>query len=260
MPNGASEAIPAVRGRVVRYPKDHRWRDDVPTECFAVATQARARAQQWLTDDHMCRCLPQHRHYRVPGGPDGCQPWRHRLANPRSLNAMNAFSCGADIKVLALVGNRRGTVYRQLLKLPARMAPAGIELMVGELGGLPIYSEDIDSADLPDSVVALRVAAAQADAALVLSPVYGGRSPGVLRNAIDWLTRPGNGELQDKPLAVVGAAVGGFVGVWSHPAGRDAPHIVERIAVVDLGDIVYRLAAEVAGAPMAFAAGHSAAG
>ena len=206
-----------------------------------------------------CRCLPQHRNYGVPGGADGCQPWRHRLANARSLNAMNAFSSGADIKVLALVGNRTGTVYRQLLKLPAQMAPAGIELMVGELGGVPIYSEDIDSADLPDSVVALRVAAAEADAALVLSPVYGSRSPGVLRNAIDWLTRPGNGELQDKPLAVVGGAVGGFVGVWSHPAGRDASHIVEQIAVADLGDMVHRLAAEVGRAPMVFEAGHSAA-
>lgn len=207
-----------------------------------------------------CRCLPQHRHYRVPGGPGGCQPWRHRLAKARSLNAMNAFSSGADIKVLALVGSRTGNIYRQLVKLPPQMAPAGIELTVGELGDLPIYSEDIDSADLPDSVVALRVAAAEADAALVLLPVYGSRSPGVLRNAIDWLTRPGNGELQDKPLAVVGGAVGGFGGVWSHPAGRDAPHIVEQIAVADLGDMVHRLAAEVAGAPMVFEAGHSEAG
>ena len=171
---------------------------------------------------------------------------------------MNAFSSGADIKVLALIGNRTGTAYRQLLQLPPQMAPAGIELMVGELGGVPIYSEDIDSADLPDSVVALRVAAAEADAALVLSPVYGS-SRGALRNAIDWLTRPCSGELQDKPLAVVGGAVSGFVGVWSHPAGRDASHIVEQIAVADLGDMVHRLAAEVARAPMVFEAGHSAA-
>jgi NAD(P)H-dependent FMN reductase len=173
---------------------------------------------------------------------------------------MNAFSSGADIKVLALVSRRTGPVYRQLVKLPARMAPAGIELMVGELGDLPIYSEDIDSTDLPKSVVALRVAAAEADAALVLSPVYGSRSSHVLRNAIDWLTLPGNGELQDKPLAVVGGAAGGFVGVWSHPAGREAPHIVEQIAVADLGDLVHRLAAEVARAPMIFEAGYSASG
>jgi hypothetical protein len=58
---------------------------------------------------------------------------------------------------------------------------------------------------------------------------------------------------------VVGGAVGGFVGVWSHPAGRDAPHIVEQIAVTDLGDLVHRLAADVTRAPMGFEADHSAA-
>ena len=194
-----------------------------------------------------------------PGGPYGGQPWRHRLANARSLNAMNAFSYGADIKVLALVGNRTVTVHRQLLKLPAQMAPAGIKLVVGELGCLPIYREDIDSADLPDSVAALRVAAAEADAALIVSPVYGSRSP-ALRNAIDWLTQPGNGDLQDKPLAVVGGSVGGFVGVWSHPTGRDASHVIEKIAVADLGEMVYRLVAEVSRAPMVFEAGGSAVG
>jgi NAD(P)H-dependent FMN reductase len=167
---------------------------------------------------------------------------------------MNAFSYRADIKVLALVGSRKGAVHRQLLKLPVQMAAAGIKLMIGELGCMPIYREDIDSAELPDSVAALRVTAAEADAALILSPVNGTRSP-ALRNAIDWLTQPGNGELQDKPLAVLGGAVGGFVGVWSHPAGRDASHVIEKIAVADLGEMVYRLAAEVSRAPIVFEAG-----
>jgi len=174
----------------------------------------------------------------------------------RDVKAMTAFSGRADIKILALVSPRMGNIYRRLLKLPARTALAGIQLIVGELGGLPTYSEDIDSADVHGSVAALRVAAAQADAALILSPVYGSRR-GALRNAIDWLTRPCNGELQNKPLAVVVPAVGGFVGVWSHSANRDAPHIVERIAVADLGDLVHKLAAEVVRAPMAFEAVHS---
>jgi hypothetical protein len=167
---------------------------------------------------------------------------------------VNAFSCGADIKVLALVGKRAGTVYGQLLKSSTQIAQAGVELIVGELGGLPIYRQGIDSVDLPDSVVALHLAAAEADAALIVSPVYGSPTPRALRNAIDWLTRPGNGELQDKPLAVVGGTVRGFFGVWSHPAGRGEPHIVEQIAVADLCDMVHRLAAEVARAPMVFEA------
>jgi NAD(P)H-dependent FMN reductase len=172
---------------------------------------------------------------------------------------MNAFSHRADIKVLALVGNRTGTVHRQLLELPVQMAAAGIRLMVGELGRVPIYREDIDSAELPDSLAALRVTAAEADAALILSPVHGTRSP-ALRNAIDWLTLPGNGELQDKPLAVLSGVVGGFVGVWSHPTGRNASHVIEKVAVADLLEMVYMLAAEVSRASMVFQAGHSATG
>jgi NAD(P)H-dependent FMN reductase len=171
----------------------------------------------------------------------------------RDVKPMTALSRRADIKILALVGNRRGPVYRRLLKLRTQTALAGIELIVGELGGLPTYSEDVDSAAVLDAVAALRAAAAEADAALILSPVYGSRR-GALRNAIDWLTRPCHGELQFKPLAVVVPALGGFVGVWSHPANPDALHIVERIAVADLGDLVHKLAAEVARAPMAFEA------
>jgi len=174
----------------------------------------------------------------------------------RDVRPMTAFSGRADIKILALVGNRSGTAYRRLLKLSAQTALAGIQLIVGELGGLPTYSEDVESADVLDAVAALRAAAAEADAALILTPVYGS-SRGALRNAIDWLTRPCSGELQDKPLAVVVPALGGFVGVWSHPADRDGPHIVERLEVADLGDLVHKLAAEVARAPMAFEAVHS---
>jgi hypothetical protein len=174
----------------------------------------------------------------------------------RDVKPMTALSGRADIKILALVGNRRGTVYRRLLKLRTQTALAGIELIVGELGGLPTYSEDVESADVLDAVAALRAAAAEADAALILTPVYGS-SRGALRNAIDWLTRPCHGELQDKPLAVVVPALGGFVGVWSHPANPDAPHVVERIATADLGELVLKLAAEVARAPMAFEAVHS---
>jgi NADPH-dependent FMN reductase len=174
----------------------------------------------------------------------------------RNVKPMTALSRRDDITILALVGNRRGTVYRRLLKLRAQLALAGIELTIGELGGLPAYGKEIDDADLSDSVAALRVTAAKADAALIIKPVYGSNR-GALRNAIDWLTWPRNGELQDKPLAVVVPAVGGFVGVWSHPANPDAPYIVEKIAVAELGDLVQQLAAEVDRAPMIFEAVHS---
>ena len=86
---------------------------------------------------------------------------------------------------------------------------------------------------MPEPVVALRAAAAEADAALVVTPEYNGSIPGVLKNAIDWLSRPfGNSALKDKPLAVVGAAVGQYGGVWAHDETRKSfgiagPRVVE---------------------------------
>jgi NAD(P)H-dependent FMN reductase len=143
----------------------------------------------------------------------------------------------ADIKVLTLVGSlRAASINRQLAELAAESAPDGISVTIYEgLGELPFYNEDIDTEDAPASVVALRAAAAEADAALVITPEYNGSIPGVLKNAIDWLSRPwGNGALKDKPLAVIGAAQGQFGGVWAHDETRKSfgiagPRVVESI-------------------------------
>ncbi len=143
----------------------------------------------------------------------------------------------ADIKVLALVGSlRAASVNRQLAELAQESAPDGIVVTVyGGLGELPFYNEDIDTADAPAAVAALRAAAADADAALVVTPEYNGSIPGVLKNAIDWLSRPyGNGALKDKPVAVIGAALGQYGGVWAHDETRKSfgiagPRVVESI-------------------------------
>lgn len=143
----------------------------------------------------------------------------------------------AHIKVLALVGSlRAASINRQLAELAAESAPDGISVTIYEgLGELPFYNEDIDTEDAPASVAALRAAAADADAALVITPEYNGSIPGVLKNAIDWLSRPwGNGALKDKPLAVIGAAQGQFGGVWAHDETRKSfgiagPRVVESI-------------------------------
>jgi NAD(P)H-dependent FMN reductase len=141
----------------------------------------------------------------------------------------------ADVKVLVLVGSlRAASVNRQLAELAVEQAPDGVELKIFDrLGELPFYNEDIDTAEVAEPVVALRAAAAEADAALVVTPEYNGSIPGVLKNAIDWLSRPwGNGALKDKPLAVVGAALGQYGGVWAHDETRKSfgiagPRVVE---------------------------------
>lgn len=141
----------------------------------------------------------------------------------------------ADIKVLVLVGSlRAASVNRQIAELAVEQAPDGVELRIFDrLGELPFYNEDIDTAEVAEPVVALRAAAGEAAAALVVTPEYNGSIPGVLKNAIDWLSRPfGNSALKDKPLAVVGAALGQYGGVWAHDETRKSfgiagPRVVE---------------------------------
>jgi NAD(P)H-dependent FMN reductase len=133
-----------------------------------------------------------------------------------------------NIKVLALVGSlRAASINRQIAELAAEAAPDGVTVTIFEgLGELPFYNEEIDPAvgahgDEPAPVAALRAAAAEADAALVVTPEYNGSVPAVIKNAIDWLSRPfGSGALKGKPLAVVGGAMGQYGGVWAHDETR----------------------------------------
>jgi len=140
-----------------------------------------------------------------------------------------------DVKVLVLLGSlRAASINRQLAELAVETAPDGVSVQLFDrLGEVPFYNEDIDNEDVPEPVKALREVAAEADAALVVTPEYNGSIPGVLKNAIDWLSRPfGNSALKDKPLAVVGAAHGRYGGVWAHDETRKSfgiagPRVVE---------------------------------
>ena len=140
-----------------------------------------------------------------------------------------------DVKVLVLLGSLRAAlINRQLAELAVETAPDGVSVQLFDrLGEVPFYNEDIDNEDVPEPVKALREVAAEADAALVVTPEYNGSIPGVLKNAIDWLSRPfGNSALKDKPLAVVGAAHGQYGGVWAHDETRKSfgiagPRVVE---------------------------------
>lgn len=133
-----------------------------------------------------------------------------------------------DTKVLALVGSlRAASVNRQIAELATEVAEDGVTVTIFEgLGDLPFYNEEIDDAMNPEvpalaPVAALRAAAADTDAALVVTPEYNGSYPAVVKNAIDWLSRPfGAGALKGKPLAVIGGAYGRYGGVWAHDDTR----------------------------------------
>ena len=133
-----------------------------------------------------------------------------------------------DTRVLALVGSlRAASINRQIAELAAEVAQDGVAVTIFEgLGDLPFYNEEIDdvmNAEAPAlaPVAALRAAAADADAALVITPEYNGSYPAVVKNAIDWLSRPfGDGALKGKPLAVIGGSFGQYGGVWAHDDTR----------------------------------------
>ncbi|MFJ4283884.1 NAD(P)H-dependent oxidoreductase [Streptomyces massasporeus] len=129
-----------------------------------------------------------------------------------------------SVRILALVGSlRTGSHNRQLAEAAVKLAPEGAEVNLFEgLAEIPFYNEDIDvEGSLPAAAARLREAANAADGLILFTPEYNGTIPAVLKNAIDWLSRPyGAGALSGKPVAVVGTAFGQYGGVWAHDETR----------------------------------------
>ncbi|MFD7408135.1 NAD(P)H-dependent oxidoreductase [Streptomyces sp. NPDC059866] len=131
-----------------------------------------------------------------------------------------------SVRILALVGSlRAGSHNRQLAEAAVKVAPEGADVQLFEgLADIPFYNEDIDvEGSVPAPAARLREAAATADALLFFTPEYNGTIPAVLKNAIDWLSRPyGTGAITGKPVAVVGTAFGQYGGVWAQDEARKA--------------------------------------
>jgi NAD(P)H-dependent FMN reductase len=131
-----------------------------------------------------------------------------------------------SVRIVALVGSlRAGSHNRQLAEAAVKLAPEGAEVAILDgLADIPFYNEDIDvEGSVPAAATALREAVAAADAVILFSPEYNGTIPAVLKNAIDWLSRPyGAGALTGKPVAVVGTAYGQYGGVWAQDEARKA--------------------------------------
>jgi NAD(P)H-dependent FMN reductase len=142
-----------------------------------------------------------------------------------------------SVRILALVGSlRAGSHNRQLAEAAVKHAPEGVEIELYEgLADVPFYNEDIDTEEaLPATAARLREAAGQADGFLLFSPEDNGTIPAVLKNAIDWLSRPyGAGSFTGKPVAVVGTAFGQFGGVWAQDETRKAVGIAGATVLED---------------------------
>lgn len=126
----------------------------------------------------------------------------------------------SQTRIVVLVGSLRGgSISRQVAEAAAATAPEGAEVSIYEgLADIPFYNEDIDVADsVPATATALRDAVAASDGLLLVTPEYNGTLPAVLKNAIDWLSRPyGAGAIGGKPVAVVSGSISPNAAKWAH--------------------------------------------
>jgi chromate reductase, NAD(P)H dehydrogenase (quinone) len=121
------------------------------------------------------------------------------------------------MKVLGISGSlRRGSHNTGLLRAAQKLLSPAAELVICDgLAEIPPYSED-EEASRPAAVCRLREAVGSADAVLFATPEYNRSVPGQLKNAIDWLSRPVEGNpFWGKPVAVMGASTGSFGAVWA---------------------------------------------
>ena len=119
------------------------------------------------------------------------------------------------MRILGISGSlRRDSHNTRLLRAAALALPPGAELeLLDGLAAVPPYSEDADTEPAPEAVAHLRDQIAAADALLIATPEYNASIPGVLKNAIDWMSRPSSDidrVFKGKPVAILGASPGSF--------------------------------------------------
>ena len=116
-------------------------------------------------------------------------------------------------RLVGLAGSlRRGSFNAALLRAAREVALAGTEVEIATIAGIPLYDGDLESErGIPEPVQALKDRIAAAEGLLLVTPEYNNSLPGVLKNAIDWLSRPPKDiprVFGDKPVAIMGATPG----------------------------------------------------
>lgn len=143
------------------------------------------------------------------------------------------------MRIAAISGSlRAGSHNGELLRAAAAAAPPGIEVVVYDgLKDVPPYDADDDlPGDQPLAVGRLKAALAEADAVLVATPEYNHSIPGVLKNALDWVSRPlAESPLRGKPAVVLSAGTGIFGGVW---AAAETRKVLSALGATVLEDTV----------------------
>lgn len=116
------------------------------------------------------------------------------------------------INVLGFAGSLRQKSHnRNLLNAAGTVLPVGMTLQIFDLIDIPLFNQDVEAEGIPNAVMAFREAMKAADALLIATPEYNWSIPGVLKNALDWVSRKGSdaqSPLDDKTVAIMGAGGG----------------------------------------------------
>src|SRR6267154_6483270 len=119
------------------------------------------------------------------------------------------MSDASGIKILAICGSlRKGSYHMAALRTALAQKPPNMTVDVADISQIPLYNEDVRQQGFPPSVETLRRQIAAADALLIACPEYNYSMTGVLKNAIDWASRPPDQPFAGKPAAMLGAAAG----------------------------------------------------
>ena len=138
----------------------------------------------------------------------------------------------ATIKILGIAGSLRQKSYNKgLLRAAQQLVPSDVEIEIFDLNGIPLFNED-DEKNPPEHVLEFRRKIRQADAILYATPEYNYSMAGVLKNAIDWGSRPyGQSSWHGKPTAIMGASPG-ILGT-----ARSQYHLRQVFVALDLKDM-----------------------
>jgi chromate reductase len=113
------------------------------------------------------------------------------------------------LRFLGISGSLRAASFNTAtLRAAGELAPEGVTIELAGIGDIPLYDDDARAAGMPQSVVALQAAIAAADAVIIATPEYNYSIPGVLKNAIDWISRTDPQPFRNKPVGIIGASAG----------------------------------------------------
>jgi chromate reductase, NAD(P)H dehydrogenase (quinone) len=113
------------------------------------------------------------------------------------------------MKVLGISGSlRQGSFNTMALRAAQKLAPAGMEITIADISRIPLYNDDVRAAGEPAEVSGLKAQIRAADAVLLVTPEYNFSIPGVLKNTLDWMSRPPEPPFDGKVVAIMGASPG----------------------------------------------------